>query len=162
MSSVRLGEWDTTTTQDCDDSLLNERVCSLPHVDVAIVEKIVHNLYEANSRNQHHDIALLRMARKIEYTEFIKPICLPVDSSVRSLSLSDVVLTVAGWGKKQLATIDDESIRNFFHELQVKRKQDQQAQRNSKLKLKQIQMKTATQFTAVLDFKSSMVKYDFV
>jgi hypothetical protein len=69
--------------------------------DVAVVEKIVHEQYDPKSRNQHHDIALLRLSQNVKYTEFIKPICLPLDQNLRSLNLNDNVLVVAGWGKTE-------------------------------------------------------------
>lgn len=98
LSLVRLGEWDTTTVTDCDDSYTNEQICNDPHVDIPVVEKIVHEQYEPNSKNQHHDIALLRLFKNVKYTDFIKPICLPLDTGARSYNLADVVLTVSGWG----------------------------------------------------------------
>jgi secreted trypsin-like serine protease len=94
--SVRLGEWDTKTVQDCDDSYVNEQVCNNPHVDVSVEQKIVHESYEPNSKNQHHDIALLRLTKNVQYSDFIKPICLPVDTAVKSLNLADSSLEVAG------------------------------------------------------------------
>lgn len=98
LSSVRLGEWDTTTNVDCDDSYTNERVCNDPHVDIPVEEKIVHESYNPNSKHQHNDITLLRLARNVQYSEFIKPICLPLDNSLRNADLAGAVLDVAGWG----------------------------------------------------------------
>lgn len=98
LNSVRLGEWDTTETRDCDDSLVNEVVCSDPVVDVTVEEKIVHESYEPNSKNQYNDIALLRLSRTVKYTDFIKPICLPLDNNLRSADLAGVELDVSGWG----------------------------------------------------------------
>lgn len=98
LTAVRLGEWDTTTTNDCDDSLVNEKVCSDPVVDITVEEKIVHENYESNSKNQHNDIALLRLSRTVKYTDFIKPICLPLDNKLRNSDLSGVELDVSGWG----------------------------------------------------------------
>jgi len=102
--SVRLGEWDATTSRDCDDSLINEIVCNDPAVDISVEEKIVHESYDANSKNQHNDIALLRLSRPVKYTNFIKPICLPVDSALRNKNLSDMTMDVAGWGKTETAS----------------------------------------------------------
>lgn len=117
--SVRLGEWDTTTEQDCDDSFTNERVCNDPHVDIPVesesclqhaifdgfwifsLAQIVHESYQPNSKNQHHDIALLRLSKNVRYTEFIKPVCLQVDSSLRDINLDGLSLEVAGWGKTE-------------------------------------------------------------
>jgi len=102
--SVRLGEWDTTTSRDCDDSLINEIVCSDPAIDITIEEKIVHESYDANSKNQHNDIALLRLSRPVKYSHFIKPICLPIDSALKSIDLGGMTMDVAGWGKTETAS----------------------------------------------------------
>lgn len=101
LTGVRLGEWDTTTPSDCDDSFTTGPVCSDPYVDVSVEEKIVHEDYEPNSKNQHHDIALLRLSRNVQYTDYIRPVCLPLDSAVRSLTLGKTALEVAGWGAKR-------------------------------------------------------------
>lgn len=101
LASVRLGEWDTTTVKDCDDSYTNELICNEPHVDVPVEEIIVHESYDAPSKNQHHDIALLRLSRNVQYTEFIKPICLPVESAAKNLALNGLALEVAGWGESR-------------------------------------------------------------
>ena len=98
---MRLGEWDTKTDRDCDDSYNGELICSDPHVDVPVEKKIVHENYQPSSKHQHHDIALLRLTRNVPYTEFIKPICLPVDSQIRRNDLSGNSLTVAGWGNER-------------------------------------------------------------
>lgn len=102
LTSVRLGEWDTLTNVDCDDSYTNEQVCNEPHVDIPVEEKIVHEGYSSNSKNQHNDIALLRLSRSVEYTEFIKPICLPIDDEVKRYDLSGSALDVAGWGRNNI------------------------------------------------------------
>ncbi|CRK86963.1 CLUMA_CG003753, isoform A [Clunio marinus] len=109
--SVRLGEWDTTTVEDCDDSFFNERVCNDPHVDVPVEKKIIHESYVANSKNQHHDIALLRLSRTVTYTDFIKPICLQVNSDVRNLNLDGKSLDVAGWGKTETSYTSDRKLK---------------------------------------------------
>lgn len=101
--AVRLGEWDTKTLKDCDDSYVTGSICNDPPVDVPVEEKIVHEEYVVNSKNQHHDIALLRLSRNVEYSEFIKPICLPIDNSLRNADLSGVSLDVSGWGKTEVS-----------------------------------------------------------
>lgn len=111
LTSVRLGEWDTTTDTDCDDSFTNERVCNNPHVDVSVEEKIVHESYEPNSKNQHHDIALLRLSRNVQYTEFIKPICLPVSEDTKNADLSGNALDVAGWGKTEFSSSSNRKLK---------------------------------------------------
>ncbi|XP_015171014.1 PREDICTED: uncharacterized protein LOC107063621 [Polistes dominula] len=91
LRNVRLGEYDTSSEQDCITS--NDVViCSDDPITVGIEEQIVHEQYNPRSRDQKYDIAMLRLSRDINSTNYIKPICLP-----RSESL-DGQLFVAGWG----------------------------------------------------------------
>lgn len=92
LTKVRLGEWDLTTDEDCDHSFLNEVVCADPHVDVNIEKSIPHNDY--NPKEKTNDIALLRLEKKVVFNDFIKPICLPLESSEKVLD--GVVMTVTG------------------------------------------------------------------
>lgn len=95
-SGVRLGEWDQTTDPDCD-----ENYCSTPVVDVPVVEHIPHENYVPTSRAQENDIALLRLGQSVEFTEWIKPICLPIAPSTRNINYDDYSFIVAGWGKTE-------------------------------------------------------------
>lgn len=99
LTSVRIGEWDTKTTNPDCEYLQNEQVCNEPIVDVPVTEKIVHEDYQPNSKNQHHDIALLRLSRYVQYTDFARPICLPVDSVLRNSNENGKKFVVAGWGE---------------------------------------------------------------
>lgn len=84
LSHVRLGEWDLMTAEDCDDQLINEKVCSPAAIDYEIEDKIPHPQYDPYGSNQHNDIALLRLKNSVTYTDFIKPICLPSEPALRS------------------------------------------------------------------------------
>jgi hypothetical protein len=53
LTGVRLGEWDTATDVDCDDSFVNEKVCNDPPVDIPIELKIPHEQYDPQGANQH-------------------------------------------------------------------------------------------------------------
>lgn len=87
---VRLGEFNLTEPVDCD----HNKVCAPPPLDIA-VEGIVSHA-EFNIRNIKHDIALVRLSRSvIEYTDFVRPICLPVGLNVTD----DKKFKIAGWGK---------------------------------------------------------------
>lgn len=92
-SAVRLGEYDLSTSQDCLESL-----CSDPVVDVAIEEAVAHPDYNMRARNQANDIALLRLANDVQFTEFVQPICLP--STVRmERTVAGIELFASGWGQ---------------------------------------------------------------
>jgi hypothetical protein len=63
-----------------------------------IEEFHIHENYQPQSRNQFNDIALLRLSRKVQYTEFIKPICLQSDKSLKVTDLLGQTLVVTGFG----------------------------------------------------------------
>lgn len=69
-------------------------------VDIPIAERIVHENYHQNSRDHENDIALLRLNQSVQFTKWIKPLCLPIVSSLRDKEYDDKnVLTIAGWGQ---------------------------------------------------------------
>ncbi|XP_034250614.1 serine protease easter-like [Thrips palmi] len=88
--TVRLGESDAATDPDCVESS-----CAPGVVDVAVEDKVVHEDY----RRGVNDIALLRLARPVAFSEAVSPICLPVQSHNRPEE--DLVgrhMSLAGWG----------------------------------------------------------------
>ncbi|XP_053613900.1 CLIP domain-containing serine protease HP8-like isoform X2 [Plodia interpunctella] len=96
LSQVRLGEWNTSSSEDCvgDD-------CSGPVQDIPIEKVIAHEGYNPSDTNQHNDIALLRLSRNVRYNDFVKPICLPTDSALKRNSFVGFDMEVAGWGKTE-------------------------------------------------------------
>ncbi|XP_044314485.1 serine protease 7-like [Drosophila rhopaloa] len=89
--SVRLGEHDTRTSEDCLGG-----ICSRGVKSVAIEEIHVHKNYVPDSE-YWHDIGLIRLQSAVKYSPTIRPICLP--STVGGRILNDgQFLTVAGWG----------------------------------------------------------------
>lgn len=100
MFQVRLGDWDTNSNPDCQDKL-NERICNDPFVEVPISDIIVHESYDPDSRSQYHDIALLRLQRNVQFTDFIKPVCLPTETGLRSIDFTGSRLEVVGFGKTE-------------------------------------------------------------
>lgn len=93
-TAVRLGEHDITTEKDCDDF----PDCADPVVDIPIAETIVHEDYRADSASQEHDIALIRLESAVNYTDYVKPICLPIDETWRKMNLDGWPLSTVGWG----------------------------------------------------------------
>ncbi|KAL7727639.1 hypothetical protein ACLKA6_014979 [Drosophila palustris] len=98
LHSVRLGEWDTSTAPDCVTELSKKQTCAPMHMDIEIEKRIVHELYVPNSIDQMHDIALLRLKQLVSFTEYVKPICLPVGEDVRNNNFEGYAMDVAGWG----------------------------------------------------------------
>ncbi|XP_058056100.1 uncharacterized protein LOC131207501 [Anopheles bellator] len=70
--TVRIGEHDTTSEQDC-----NEEFCADPVQDFGIEKVITHPLYEKYGKTQHHDIGLVRLDRDVTMNNFVSPVCLP-------------------------------------------------------------------------------------
>lgn len=95
LTGVRLGEYDTTTDRDCVQDGENSQICADDPVTVGIEEKITHEQYRPNARDQRYDIALLRLTRDVTFTNYIKPICLPSNGTFPQK------LYVAGWGKTE-------------------------------------------------------------
>lgn len=106
-----MGEWDTTTENDCDDSFVNENVCAPPAIDIQIEQLIPHENYQPAAGNQHNDIALLRLAQKVTFSEFVAPICLPFESAVRNNDFVNQTLSVAGWGLLNIKSITSSIIK---------------------------------------------------
>uniref|UniRef100_A0A1Y1L107 CLIP domain-containing serine protease n=1 Tax=Photinus pyralis TaxID=7054 RepID=A0A1Y1L107_PHOPY len=99
ISNVRLGEYNTQTAKDCIPQSGYE-YCSDPPLDVAVSEVVVHEMYDPFDQNQYHDIALLRLEYDVQFTTFIKPICLPTSEKLQG-NYVGINMTVAGWGKTE-------------------------------------------------------------
>uniref|UniRef100_W8BR93 CLIP domain-containing serine protease n=1 Tax=Ceratitis capitata TaxID=7213 RepID=W8BR93_CERCA len=91
VSGVRLGEWDTRSDPDC-----NEEGCAPRHVDFTVTQIISHADYR--KQTDPNDIALLRLAGPVEFSDYIQPICLPTIPSLRDKDFVGVAMDVAGWG----------------------------------------------------------------
>lgn len=70
-------------------------------VDIPIAETIVHENYLPTSDSQANDIALIRLRRAAPYTEYVRPICLPVDVSLQNKIYDGSLLDVAGFGRTE-------------------------------------------------------------
>ncbi|CAG9862801.1 unnamed protein product [Phyllotreta striolata] len=101
LSSVRLGEYNTETDSDCVSLQNGKQRCAPPPVNVLVEEAIAHEQYNPYDVNQYNDIALLRLAREVKYTGFVRPICLPKTSLDQSRDYTGTKLTVSGWGKTE-------------------------------------------------------------
>ncbi|CAH1110126.1 unnamed protein product [Psylliodes chrysocephalus] len=120
---VRLGEYDTDTPIDCVTKG-NRKICAPAPVNVLVEERIAHELYNPFDFNHYHDIALLRLARDVSYSSYVRPICLPKTSVVQEKTYTDKKLTVAGWGRTE-----NETISNFKLKLDVPFKENIQCSR---------------------------------
>lgn len=97
LRGVRLGEWDLQTDPDCDAN----NVCAPPVVEQGISQVMVHSDFVPLSKEQFNDIALIKMRGPVEFSSFVKPICLP-ESSIDQ-NFDDSPLVVAGFGKTEFS-----------------------------------------------------------
>ncbi|EDV95837.1 GH15924 [Drosophila grimshawi] len=84
---VRLGEHDLRTDSEAQ------------HVDIPIAKKVAYPHY--TRRNGRGDIALLYLERSVQFTNTIKPICMPSSPTLRTKSYVSSNPFVAGWGRTQ-------------------------------------------------------------
>lgn len=106
-----MGEWDKTQNPDFVLDARGRKEYADPYLDVAVEETIYHPSYVANSRNQHHDIGLLRLARTVTFTDYIQPVCLPETNSFGGTSHSGVTMEVAGWGWTEHNQASDKKLK---------------------------------------------------
>lgn len=91
--SVRLGEWDIRSEIDCQNHICNDAA-----LDIRIKEVIVHEEYQADLGDHEHDIALILLDHSVTATNWIRPICLPIDEELKQKNYNNVEMQVAGWG----------------------------------------------------------------
>ncbi|XP_035785996.1 serine protease grass-like [Anopheles albimanus] len=104
LTKVRLGEHDKTKEVDCIVYKDGETECADPPIEVNIESTVVHSEYNRPIRFRH-DIALIRMAQEVTYSDSIKPICLPIREDVRKKVLPKYILT--GWGTTEEQALSD-------------------------------------------------------
>lgn len=102
--AVRLGEHNLLTDPDCDQD-----ECADPVVNISIAETIVHESYTSQTKND--DIALIRLVHAMNFTNWMKPICLPVSEKLRTTNLETAQLVIAGFGKTETGSYSDVKLR---------------------------------------------------
>ncbi|XP_069688638.1 phenoloxidase-activating factor 3-like [Periplaneta americana] len=99
--AVRLGEYDLRREEDCPQNSSKTNRCSLRSRDYAVSEIVLHPRYNQQDRIQFkNDIALIRLKTRVELSEYVSPVCLPVPGRLTTKNdfLAGLNLTVAGWG----------------------------------------------------------------
>lgn len=94
LKRVRLGEYNVQTNPDCLPDGDGTDVCAPPALLVPVERQIPHERY-GRPRSYSNDIALLRLARDVAFTNHVKPICLPTSPDLGQLYWS------AGWGQTE-------------------------------------------------------------
>nr|XP_040219493.2 CLIP domain-containing serine protease 14D-like [Anopheles coluzzii] len=114
--SVRVGEWNLQTDPDCDDSTAGVTECASPVEDIPIEKITVPSNYTGTgSPAVKQDIALLRLARRVEFSESVAPICLPLNTSnwVGYSTEQDGSFYESGWGKTPDAAAGGDNKWNY-------------------------------------------------
>lgn len=97
-TSVRLGEWDITTKDDCVLLENGSYDCADYPVDIPVSQIIIHEGYRPSTSSRNDDIALLRLTDQVTYTDFIHPLCLPQRAELKQSTYDGAHLSAAGWG----------------------------------------------------------------
>lgn len=107
VAGVRLGEHTISNEdKDCKDT----ECADLP-VDRNIEKIIIHEEYDANSKNQLNDIALVRLDREVPWSHYVQPICLPAEESLKARNIVGHRLTAAGWGRTETGDPSDAKLK---------------------------------------------------
>ncbi|XP_055850702.1 serine protease easter-like [Episyrphus balteatus] len=107
-SRVRLGEWNASTDQDCEVDTRGIKNCADPYIDVTIEKVIPHEKFENSLKGPQNDIALIRLSRIVDYTDYIRPICLPLDDILKESTFDGYKMYISGW------EIPDEGIKGII------------------------------------------------
>lgn len=91
-----MGEHNLLTDPDCEKD-----ECADPVVNIPVAEAIVHENYNPLNSFKTDDIALIRVERSINFTDWVKPIPLPDSVNLRNKTFDGVPLIVAGFGATQ-------------------------------------------------------------
>lgn len=94
LTTVRLGEYDTSTRVDCQDNR-RDSVCAPPVQEIPVQETIVHPDYD--KYRYLNDIALIKLQHRADTSDSaVKPICLPITQQLLRSNPQKYVVT--GWG----------------------------------------------------------------
>ncbi|XP_031354798.1 phenoloxidase-activating factor 3-like [Photinus pyralis] len=92
--AVRLGDFNATSDKDCVYHTNFGEECSDPIQEFDIEEAVPHADFDKDTSK--NDIGLIRLSRNVEYSDYIRPICLPTPNS--RVIRGGEELALSGWG----------------------------------------------------------------
>ncbi|KAF5293938.1 hypothetical protein FQA39_LY13643 [Lamprigera yunnana] len=98
---VRLGENDLEKREDCDVNGCNV------YIDIPVSNFLSHEKF--NKTSLENDVAIVKLKEKVTFTDFIQPICLPINDGIDYKPEVNKNLLVSGWGKTDSANIGGSS-----------------------------------------------------
>lgn len=112
LTGVRLGEWNVSSPADCYEN--REDDCTDDPVNVAVSKIFKHPKYN-ESGQQENDIAVLRLANPVQFTIFIRPMCLPSDPELQTkTNFTRTNLITAGWGQTPTRQYSDVQMKKML------------------------------------------------
>lgn len=109
---VRLGEYDVKTDQDCEGEG-PYKICADLHQDFSVEKIIVHEDYNATKVSSWNDIALIRLAQDVVYSEYIHPVCLPIGGEERHRNNTNQRAIEVGWSKTLEGSLSDKRLKTL-------------------------------------------------
>ncbi|CAH2098441.1 unnamed protein product [Euphydryas editha] len=109
--NVRLGDFNKTNSGP--DCLIvdGKQVCNGGAITIPIASVVSHP--EFNLPKYHgHDIAILKLAERVPYNEFIRPICLPT-TDITVSPPKNLRLVNAGWGSKPSSDQEEDVVKHY-------------------------------------------------
>ena len=100
LTRVRLGENDINSIEDCKTSHEKPPNCG---IEIFISKIITHELYTAK-QGSPNDISIIKLKDKVQYTDYIMPICLPIKKNIRTDS---GIGTIVGFGRTEDGSSSD-------------------------------------------------------
>jgi Trypsin len=107
LTQVRLGEWDRATNPDCQE-IDSVYYCADRFVEINIASIYSHEFYQKTDKNKFYDIAILKLESIVEFTDFVRPICIDLDSSVNTFYGT---VTAIGFGKTEFTNTSQRMLK---------------------------------------------------